>query len=156
MWQSWFSWQITFEFEKIVYLIIRNWILYFDFVYYNSFNYVQIVWNTKWKIKNMIGSGQNNNRCFAISTQSNEVVIGQGFLWESCKKWFDFNGGRSSFITWKNWKDKKWNKKYIKSKGKTKGDKSFVITQYQISLMMKSVFVWFLTIQEINIFAWTF
>ena len=89
----------------------------------------------------MIWSGQNNNRCFAISTQSNEVVIGQGFLWESCKKWFDFNGGRSSFITWKNWKDKKWNKKYIKSKGKTKGDKSFVITQSQISLILKLIFL---------------
>ena len=27
----------------------------------------------------MIWSGQNINRCFAISTSSNEVVIGQGF-----------------------------------------------------------------------------
>ena len=41
----------------------------------------------------------------------------------------------------KNWKDKKWNKKYLKSKGKTKGDKSFVITQSQISVILKLIFL---------------
>ena len=68
----------------------------------------------------MIWSGQNINRCFAISTSSNEVVIGQGFYENLAKNDLSLIVGvhlsSTSSIWEKIWKDKKQNKKYTNIK----------------------------------------